>query len=57
MSPHITHDGKYVVALEYNCVSDAIKVCEATTGSLVSVIPVTMLSFRVATLGMPPKGT
>ena len=56
MSPHITGDGKYVVLLEYNCENDAIKVCEAESGRLVSVIPVTMLSFQVAALGMPPTG-
>ncbi len=56
MCPDITDDGRYLVLGEYRCEQNALKVCDAETGRLCNTIPVSMLSFKVAALGSPPKG-
>ena len=55
MAPQITYDGEYVLLVEYNNMEEAIKICSASTGQLLCIIPVSTISLKLTHLALPPR--
>ena len=56
MAPQITYNGEYVLLVEYNNMEEAIKICSASTGQLISIIPVSTISLKLTHLALPSRG-